>query len=199
MTTDYNKLDRDAADLALWIAFKSGNSVAFEKILKCHYAGLFRYASRFSKNRVVVEDCIQDVFVYIWEHREGLGHPASVKFYLLKAVRHRMILELKHPLPPVESLNYLYPAEDNIERQLIANETQHDHSEQLASLVQALPARQKEALYLKYYEELKVEEIGEMMGVSRQSAANFLFRAITSLRSNWIYRAISLIFATLCS
>lgn len=194
MTSFHDRTSQpEQAEAFLWTAFKSGNRKAFEKLLQRYYAILFRYASRFSKNRALVEDCLQDVLVYVWEHREGLGNPASVKFYLLKAVRNRMLLELKYrpePLTGHETAPHSY--EEGPEQHLIADETLEYNNQRLSKLMKCLPERQKEALYLKYFEGMKVEEIGEVMGVSRQSAANFLCRALAALRESWVDKVLTL-------
>lgn len=176
----------------LWKNFKSGDAVAFERLLKIYYATLFRYASRFSKNRGLVEDCLQDVFLYLWEHREGLAQPPSVKFYLMKTVRNRMFLALKDKTEYFDDKEQPQPySDDYAENKIIREETEQSLNQRLSQLVTSLPERQKEALFLRYYEQMKVEEIGEIMGVSRQSAANFLFRALSALRNKWVEKLVS--------
>ncbi|MFA7473920.1 MAG: sigma-70 family RNA polymerase sigma factor [Spirosomataceae bacterium] len=185
--------DVEFTDEVLWISFKNGDRNAFEVLLKRYYAVLFRYSSRFTKNRAMVEDCIQDVFIYIWEHRMSLSTPPSVKFYLLKSVRNRMFLDLKEANRVVEH-NPDTSFEEDIEKHLIREEIQVLNKTRLSSLLNLLPARQREALFLKYFEGLSVDEIGEIMGVNRQSAANFLYRALTTLRENWVEKAFTLLF-----
>src|SRR5690606_30241167 len=185
--------DVEFTDEVLWISFKNGDRNAFEVLLKRYYAVLFRYSSRFTKNRAMVEDCIQDVFIYIWEHRMSLSNPPSVKFYLLKSVRNRMFLDLKEANRVVEH-NPDTSFEEDIEKHLIREEIQVLNKTRLSSLLNLLPARQREALFLKYFEGLSVDEIGEIMGVNRQSAANFLYRALTTLRENWVEKAFTLLF-----
>ena len=185
--------DVEFTDEVLWISFKNGDRNAFEVLLKRYYAVLFRYSSRFTKNRAMVEDCIQDVFIYIWEHRMSLSNPPSVKFYLLKSVRNRMFLDLKEANRVVEH-NPDTSFEEDIEKHLIREEIQVLNKTRLSSLLNLLPARQREALFLKYFEGLSVDEIGEIIGVNRQSAANFLYRALTTLRENWVEKAFTLLF-----
>ena len=48
-----------------------------------------------------------------------------------------------------------------------------------------LPTREREALHLRYYEDLSVPEIAEVMNVNRQSVSNFLQKALSKLRSRW--------------
>jgi RNA polymerase sigma factor (sigma-70 family) len=51
-------------------------------------------------------------------------------------------------------------------------------------LLNKLPKRQKEAIYLKYYSELKTAEIAEIMNINYQSVVNTLHKAIKSLKED---------------
>jgi RNA polymerase sigma factor (sigma-70 family) len=55
-------------------------------------------------------------------------------------------------------------------------------NENLSLLLNKLPNRQKEAIYLKYYSGLKATEISEIMGINYQSVVNTLHKAIKSLK-----------------
>ncbi len=48
--------------------------------------------------------------------------------------------------------------------------------------LQQLPARQREVLHLRYFQEIKNQEISEIMGISYQSVCNLLQRAIKQMR-----------------
>jgi RNA polymerase sigma factor (sigma-70 family) len=171
-------------DLLLWNSFKMGDRKAYETLLNRYYSALFHYASRFSKNREQVEDCIQDSFVYLWVHRATLGSPENVKFYLFKTVRNSIFLDIKKN-------SVLFPAEiwedeeTDTESRIIDLETKDYNNKKLTHLLGNLPERQREALYLKYFEESSVDEIAQLMGINRQTAANFLYRGLSYLREHW--------------
>ena len=68
------------------------------------------------------------------------------------------------------------------EELLTNQETERFKNENLSELLNKLPKRQKEAIYLKYYSGLKAKEISEIMGVNYQSVLNTLHKAIKSLK-----------------
>jgi RNA polymerase sigma factor (sigma-70 family) len=55
----------------------------------------------------------------------------------------------------------------------------------LNKLLNDLPGRQKEALYLRYHQGLTVDQIAEILDVNYQSANNLLHRALLHLRKEW--------------
>ena len=65
---------------------------------------------------------------------------------------------------------------------MTAQETTIFRNKNLSVLLNKLPIRQKEAIYLKYYSGLKASEISEIMGIKYQSVINTLHKAIKSLK-----------------
>ena len=150
-----------------------------------------------------VPDCVQDVFVDIWLYRQSLNEVGSVKAYLLSSVRRRIarLHERDHIFRPgrrsgraadaapvrqtdsLDTIDFLF--DFSIEEQLIADETTAAQVRQLNHLINTLPPRQKEALFLRYYHGLSVEQIAETMHINYQSAVNTLHRAIQHLRQAW--------------
>jgi len=69
--------------------------------------------------------------------------------------------------------------------ELIMNqETAIFKNKKIEVLLNKLPKRQKEAIYLKYYSELKTAEIAEIMNINYQSVVNTLHKAIKSLKED---------------
>ena len=111
-----------------------------------------------------------------------------MKAYLLASVRKRIARHQERDRifrksTTVDAIEFLF--DFSIEHQLIVDETTSFAVSNLNKLLNDLPARQKEALYLRYHEGLAVEEIAETLEVNYQSANNLLYRAILNLRKEW--------------
>ena len=63
-------------------------------------------------------------------------------------------------------------------------ETERFNKTNLPKILNGLPKRQKEAIYLKYYSGLKAKEIAKIMNINYQSVINLLFKAIKSLKED---------------
>ncbi|MFD2933788.1 sigma factor [Spirosoma flavum] len=46
-------------------------------------------------DEAVVEDCIQELFLQLWQNRSNINETDSVKHYLLKALRHHVFQHLR--------------------------------------------------------------------------------------------------------
>lgn len=171
-------------DRHLWRAFKSGDRRAYSSIYHQQVRVLFAYGCKLSPRRELVKDCIQDLFYYLWEHREGLGDTDNVRLYLLTALRRSLLARLKsiatsRPLPNRSLITPSY------ETEWIEQQTTQDQLAGLTQSMQSLPNRQREAVFLKYYQNLNTEEIATTMCINRRAVYKLLTKAIANLRRSW--------------
>ncbi|WP_353720714.1 sigma-70 family RNA polymerase sigma factor [Dyadobacter sp. 676] len=182
-------MDRTTDDSALWLAYRNGDNEALGLIAERYYGALRRYGMKFLVGESIVDDCIQDVFLDLWQHRERISQTPSVKFYLFKAVRHAILGHMRYHqrFAGEESLDWdtSLPEQFNAESLLIEQETLNGLVAQMHLQMAALPRREREALFLRYYENMSVADISGLMGVNRQSVSNFLQKGITRIRARW--------------
>ncbi|HSI74509.1 MAG TPA: RNA polymerase sigma factor, partial [Lunatimonas sp.] len=62
------------------------------------------------------------------------------------------------------------------------NQISLDVSHKLSRAIDELPLRQKEAIYLRYLQELTYDEISELMGVQIPSIYNLIFKGVKTLK-----------------
>jgi len=175
-------------DSVLWNDFKMGDERAFSILFKKYYGNLVQYGNSLSPNSEIVQDCVQDVFTDIWVYRQSLNDVVVVKAYLLSCVRKRIarLQERDHifrQTTSMDSVKFLF--DYSVEHQLILDEALASKVAFLNKLLNDLPGRQKEALYLRYHQGLSVEQIAEILNVNYQSANNLLHRALLHLRKEW--------------
>lgn len=175
-------------DFTLWNKLKAGDEKAFSSLFEKYYSDLVRYGNSLCLYEDRVQDCVQDVFTDIWVYRESLSTSVVIKAYLLSSVRKRIArLYQRDPFfkkeSNLETTEFLF--DFSIEQQLIDDEITAEKVLQLNMLINNLPSRQKEALYLRYHQQLTVDQIAEIMSVNYQSASNILFRGIQNLRKDW--------------
>jgi len=178
-----------------WRAFKSGDRKAFEILLNQFYPSLYNYGQRLVKNSDFAQDCLQDFFIDLWNRRENLEEPQSIKAYLVASYRRRLFKEKERSFwhKRVTDLEDGYDVEVqfNIESYLINNETEHETLLKLKHHLESLSKRQREALYLRFYQELEYDEISQIMAINHHSAINLVYESLKLLRKNWV---VSLLF-----
>jgi RNA polymerase sigma factor (sigma-70 family) len=173
-------------DTILWEAFKGGDSNAFTEIYNLYIKDLLSYGYRITSDSQLVRDSIHDLFLHVWQTRASLSSTDSIRFYLYRSLRNRIVRNLEKnenvvidPASLFENIIGALSSEDN----LIASEQQSEQINKLAAAIQQLPKRQQEIIQLRYYHDFSLDEIAKMMLISNQSVRNLLHRAITELRS----------------
>lgn len=169
----------------LWSEFKKGNEKAFTTIYNQYIVALYHYGEMITSDKELIEDSIHDFFVDLWKNRENLAQVYSIKFYLYKGLKRKIIrnLSLKRKFP----LNDVTDGHDfemvlSHEFNVIANETSEQQKTDTLKALNKLSRRQKEAVILKFYEGLTYKEIGNLLSISTKSTYTLIYRAIDVLK-----------------
>ena len=175
-------------DNELWTELKAGDEKAFSTLFKRYYSYLIQFGNSFSPFSEKIQDCVQDVFTDIWVYRNSLTDSVVVKAYLLSSVRKRIVRlqqrdKVFNKTTSVDAIAFLF--DFSVEQQLISDEVTAGKVKHLNKVLNVLPARQKEALYLRYHHGLNVDEVAEILNVNYQSANNLLHRALVNIRKEW--------------
>jgi RNA polymerase sigma factor (sigma-70 family) len=177
------------ADILLWKTFQKGDREAFAKIYKLYAHELLSYGYRVTSNQQLIKDSIQDLFLHLWMHRENLSETDSVKFYLFRSLRNRIVRNL--------GKDYLFSAEnqdlllENIigelpfEHELMQRESDEAQVRRLHHAIGQLSKRQQEVIVFRYHHDFSLEEISRLMNLNNQSVRNLLHRAISQLRASF--------------
>jgi RNA polymerase sigma factor (sigma-70 family) len=174
------------SDKVLWQSLKNGDAQALESIYKLHVKELHRYGMRFSLDESQVSDCLHDVFVEIWQKRMDITKDInSIRFYLIKSLRNRLLRYLENQKRVVltdDITPYHFDFDNATDIDLIQHEEGQERIIQLNKAISTLSTRQREALFLRFNQNLSYEEVANIMGVEQQSAYNLIFRAVEALR-----------------
>jgi RNA polymerase sigma factor (sigma-70 family) len=168
-----------------WENFKNGSEKDFAFLYQKYAPVMLRYGGKITADRELVKDSLQQVFFTIWRSKESIGNPANIKNYLLKALRCELIKKLNHHETTHESLpdNYHFEAEESYETALIQLQAAEITRQKIADLLTKLPARQREIIFLRYYANLKYDEISAIMDIEQESVYKLTYKAIKKLHT----------------
>lgn len=179
-------------DHQLWHRFQQGDEIAFQGIHQQHIQHLLNYGLRLHDSLQVVEDCIQDIFIELWQYRQGLTQPQSIRFYLLKALRNRLSAQYRREWPFMSDWDndgeqegenqHPFSTEPSAEEQLIALDIDAERKMLIHQTLQSLTPRQREIIYLRYFNDLTYEEICQVMQINYQTARTQIYNALKLIR-----------------
>ena len=175
---------RNEANAALWNSFKQGNWEAYTSLYNDYFSLLNNYGYKFTRNSNLIEDAIHDLFVRLWTSRHNLGDPVSVKNYLYKSLRNTLIRKIKteEKYTDIDSEEYPSGFEVSYNNQADLAIEEKEFREKVKAVVNTLPPRQKEIIYLRFYEGISYDEIVDIMSITTSSAYKLLYKALENLQ-----------------
>ena len=178
-------MESNHEDRQLWNDLTDGDEQALEQIFRKYYATLYNYGLKLTTNEQV-KDGIQEIFAYLWQKRRSLSNANSIKAYLLVSLRRHLMGVISNE-ERQSNANKEYSREQNhdfftAEDFLIFNELENSRKKELKTVLDKIPARMREALYLRLYNNLSYKEIAEIMAIKPQVARNYVSEAIERLR-----------------
>jgi RNA polymerase sigma-70 factor (ECF subfamily) len=172
-------------ELKHWHALRSGDADSLAWLYNRYFKLLYNYGKRISADDKSLEDGIHDLFVDLWRLRQNLSATTSVRFYLYRSLRRRLVRndknlkQLMHTGTLPEYFESYAPCE---EQDMIEKEAEHGRVNHLKRLLADLSPRQYEAMILRFYDELSFDEIGAILNVNEQSARNLVQRGLSHLK-----------------
>lgn len=164
---------------------QKGEELAFTLLYNQYADLLLSYGTGLGFAKEDIEDSIQEIFCSLYLNYSKIGEINNLKFYLLRALKNRLlnIHQAEKELSSIDDDDVEFYTEVTILDNLIGEEDRIAIQHQIQSYLDLLTGRQREAIYLRYMEELDYEEIAELMNMSVPSVRNLVFKAIKQLRS----------------
>lgn len=174
------------ADEDLWNDFIEGDKEAMSELFLRYYGDLYRYGFKIISNEEVVRDGIQDLFFRLWKKRGSLEQAISAKKYLLVSLRRILLRHLsQHDARRRRNQKYIDEmVQSNLgtDETIIRTEMIEEQRDSLDEALSELTERQREILFLKFYEGYSNNEIAEMINLSYQRVCNISHEAMLKLR-----------------
>ena len=170
----------------LWQSFKSGDKASFALIYQKFFPYLYSCGLKVGVEQDIVKDAIQDLFVYLWNHRDNLSDTNSIKYYLRTSMIRRIVRATNaSPSNLGADAIAITEFESSTEAAIITEETSKERKEQLLAAMRALTKRQREAVRLKFYHNLKNEEIAQRMSIKVEAVYNLISKSLVVLKKSY--------------
>ena len=167
----------------VWTRVGSGDQDAYGQLYVFYYRRLYNYGRKMTADIALLEDALQETLVSVWTGRERLHMVQKPHSYLLQTFRFILFRKLRKDRK-VLSLENAEPGEPDFGREeiLIRRDLQADLRKRLEQAMQTLTSRQREAIFLRFYEGLSYEEAAGIMGISVKATYKIMSRALLQLK-----------------
>ena len=166
------------------------DSEALRDLYKYYYKKLKLYGLQFSPKLISIslDDIIQNLFLWIAKNPHKLRDIENLEVYLFSALKNNIFQEISRNDKRKKIRNkYIKSANTNRydsspENKLIESEKVSDSHKFINNLLNTLPPKQREVLYLRNFLNMSYKEIGEIMNLSEQVVRNYAHRALQKMR-----------------
>lgn len=174
-------------DKSLWQDLKAGSKRSFNQLFRKHYSALYYYGIKIFPDPDFVKECIQEVFIRVWETRNNLANVENVKSYLIVSLR-RLILTQKEKdkgkhlieIGQAESYSFFFDVNEFEKHEEISDEVR----QVLLTAINTLTKKQRELIMLFFYHELSYSDVAAVLEISIQATRNLMYRTLIHLRES---------------
>jgi len=178
---------RDARELEWFERVRTGDAQAFEALFRAYAQPLCSFAYSYVESESLAQEIVQDLFSRVWERRDTLERPRSVRAYLYGATRNRALNELRSRRVETAFLRRVLrlegarasdarpvPPEDDLNAGALAVAVERAVAE--------LPPRCREVFTLTRDRHLSYAEAAAVLGISPKTVEIHMGRALALLR-----------------
>lgn len=160
---------------------KADDKSALKTLFQAYYAYVCSNILRIVKDRVLVEDLAQEVFLRFWQKRHQIEVNTSLKAYLRRMAINEALAHLRKQKVFEEEINpeTMGGTTAGGEKQFLHMELE-DH---IRLAIDQLPPRCRTVFQLSRFEQLSYKEIAEQMDISVKTVENQMGKALKFLRT----------------
>jgi RNA polymerase sigma factor (sigma-70 family) len=177
------------SDKELINQYLEGNQYSLEKLIHRHQSSVYAYILMSVKDKQLADDIFQDTFIKVIKTIRSGAYKEEGKFIQwVMRIAHNLIIDYFRKakrIPLINNDNSEFDIFDtikftdpSIEEQIITDQIHED----VRSLIELLPAEQKEVLFMRHYAEMSFKDIAEQTDVSINTALGRMRYALINLR-----------------
>lgn len=174
----------------LALLYVGGNNKAFDELLQRTQQKLFAYIMFVVRNEDLANDIFQETFVKVITKLQEGKYTDSGKFtFWLTRIAHNAIMDWyrtqksEHIVDLADDNNLSILKGDQVmdmhrESEIVNEQVMQD----VKRMMEALPASQREVVYMRFYQQLSFKEIAELTGVSINTSLGRMRYALMNMR-----------------
>ena len=165
------------SDEQLIEAINRGERGAFENLYYRYRDWIYNIAWRFTGNQQDALDVLQDTFIYLMGKFPGFTLYASMKTFLYPTIKHQAM--------NIRRKRGKFISDDNGLNELPAPELKDGDSRvELTVVLKILPDEQREILFLRFVDDMELQEISTALDIPIGTVKSRLHRALQTLRED---------------
>ncbi|MBD1421074.1 RNA polymerase sigma factor [Sphingobacterium chuzhouense] len=171
----------------MFMEFLKGSSDAFSYFYTFFINDLYAYGISLGGSEDIVKDAIQDIFLKIHSNNQKkFSSIEHLKFFLLKSLKNKLYniytSKMVSTASPITEEALEFSISTTVLDTIINEEDRIIIQQKIDNLLTKLTARQKEAIYLRFIQELEYAEIAEILNMTQHGVRKLISRSLKRLR-----------------
>lgn len=157
---------------------QAGDSDAFAELYAATYQRQYHFSYRYLKDEYLAQDALQETYILALQNLSKLKDPSLIVAWL-NQINFRVCYNLHRKQQRYDrELTEYDPSAEVPENTLAANPEKTaidiDSQQYLMNQILKLPFTESQVIILKYYQNMKIDEISRLMDISRSSVKRYL-------------------------
>lgn len=162
------------------------DSDAFAELYAMTYNKIFNYACHYLKDQYLAQDAVQEVYISALKNLNKLNDPLLFIAWLNQISFHvcyDICRKRNDKYGTVVDDEFLEMVKDDyLDSNPEAHTVHTDESRRLRDSIDKLPVQEREVIILKYYNNLKLDEIANATGISKSTVKRYIATATERLQ-----------------
>ncbi|MCC5931672.1 MAG: sigma-70 family RNA polymerase sigma factor [Cyclobacteriaceae bacterium] len=171
----------------IWKGLLDGDRRSLADLFLKYRSLLLSLGKSIGVDKDICDDIIQEVYFYLWTHREKLPKVNSVKYYLVVCFRNAVYASYKKDAERRKMNEKIYLQTETHTLLTLDEIDEYEHGQQINRMfafIEKLPRRQAQAIRYRYSHNKSYEEVAALMNISVHSVRKLVCAGIAHLREN---------------
>jgi RNA polymerase sigma factor (sigma-70 family) len=179
-------------DKGIWLRIGNNDQEAFSEVFRFYYKRFYNYGKKFTCDVSLIDDAVQDTLLEIWDKRKKLISIEYPSTYFYASFRYGLFKKIKLQKQIVPDNQILVEPDFSIDHFIIGKEAGAELKLQLLNALATLTARQREAIFLRFYEGLSYDQVAIVMDITTKAVYKIMSRALIQLKENMVITSLLL-------
>lgn len=156
---------------------QAGSSDAFTELYGLTYNHVYNYAARYMKDEHLAQDAVQETYITAFKNLKGIKDPSLFVAWLNQINFHTcfdMCKKLDNAYGCISPEQMELARDENIDHNPEDIFEKNDEISSLHNAIVQLPFHEQQVIVLRYYNEMKLEEIAKTLSISRSTVKRYL-------------------------
>lgn len=156
---------------------QGGSSDAFTELYGLTYNHIYNYSARYLKDEHLAYDAVQETYITAFKNLKGIKDPSLFVAWIKQICFHTcydMCQKSDNSYGIISPEQLELAKDDIVEHNPEENCEKNDEIEKLRQAIDELPFHEKQVIVLRYYNDMKLEEIAKALSISRSTVKRYL-------------------------